>query len=55
MENSHLDALFCQIKCHLDTDRNHSKASFINIANKTMFLCQKTVKRVFHNGLNEKI
>ena len=55
MKNSNLDALFCQINCHMDTDRNHYKASFINIAKRTMFVRQKTVKQVFQNGLNEKI
>ena len=42
-------------KCHMDIDRNHYKANFINIAKRTMFLRQKTVKQVFQNGLNEKI
>ena len=39
----------------MNTDRNHYKANFINIAKKTMFLRQKTVKQAFQNGLNEKI
>ena len=37
----------------MDTDRNHYKANFINIAKRTLFLRQKTVKQVFQNGLNE--
>ena len=55
MKNSNLDALFCQINCHMDTDRSHYKANFINIAKRKMFLHQKTVKQVSQNVLNEKI
>ena len=39
----------------MDTDRNHNNANFINIAKRTVFLRQKTVKHVFQNGMNEKI
>ena len=53
MKNNNLDARF---KCHMDTDINHYKANFINIAiKKTLFLRQKTAKQVFQNDLNEKI
>ena len=55
MKNSNLDAFFARFKCHMDTDRSHYKADFINIAKRTIFLCQKAVKQVFQNGLNEKI
>ena len=55
MKNSNLDALFCQLKCHMDTNRSHYKANFVNIAKRTVFLHQKTVKQVFQYGLNEKI
>ena len=41
-----------RFKCHMNTDRNHDKDNFINIANRTTFLRQKTVKQVFQNGLN---
>ena len=46
---------FDRFKCHMDNDRDHYKANFINIAKRTMFVRQKTVKQVFQNGLNEKI
>ena len=46
---------FDRFKCQMNTDRNHYKAQFINIANRTMFLRQKTVKQIFQNGLNKKI
>ena len=46
---------FEKFKCYINTDKNHFKASFIHIANRTMFLRQKTVKQVFQNGLNLKI
>ena len=46
---------FARFKCHMDTDRNHYKAIVINIAKRSMFQRQKTVKQVFKNGLNEKI
>ena len=36
----------------MNTNRNNHKAIFVNIANKSMFLRQKTVKQVFQNGLN---
>ena len=39
----------------MDTDKNHYKTNFINIAKSTIFVRQKTVKQVFQNGLNEKI
>ena len=39
----------------MDTNRNHYKANFINIAKRIMFLCQKTEKQIFQNGLNKKI
>ena len=42
-----LSVYFARFKCDMDTDRNHCKANFINIAKRTMFLRQKTVKRVF--------
>ena len=44
-----------RFKCHVDTDRNHYKPNIINIAKRTIFLRQKTVKQVFQNGLNEEI
>ena len=43
---------FDKFKCCMITDRIHYKANFINIANRTMFRRQKTVKQVFQNGLN---
>ena len=33
---------FDRFECHLNADRNHYKANFINIANRTMFLRQKS-------------
>ena len=46
---------FARFKRHMDTDRNHYKANFINITKRTMVLRQKTVKQVFQNSFNEKI
>ena len=48
---SGVNIYFARFKCHIDTDRNHYKANFINIVKRTMFLRQKTVKQVFQNGL----
>ena len=37
---------FDKFKCHMNTNRNHYKANFINIANGTMSLRQKKVTQV---------
>ena len=43
---------FDKFKCHMNTNRNNYKAPFLNIVNRTIFLCQKTVEQVSQNGLN---
>ena len=53
MKYSNLDALFWQV-CHMNTDTNRYKFSFINIGNRTMFLRQETEKQVFQKRLGFK-
>ena len=45
---------FARFKCHMNTDRNHYKANFINIAKKTMFLRQKKSKTSFPKRIEWK-